>query len=73
MKTTISKSEVMKQAWLMYRWDKLNGRLTTFAYYLKMAWKKVKECVKSPVTYYYVNPIEDYYHGAGSRGRYFGD
>ena len=72
--TTISeiRSKVMKQAWTMYRWDKLNGRLTTFAYYLKIAWQKVKEYIKTYVPCY-TDPIEEYYHGAGSRGRYFGD
>ena len=73
MKTKINKRDVMKEAWSRYRWDRLSGRkLMTFAFYLKMAWKKMKELVKTYVTYY-ADPIEEYYHGEGSKGRYFGD
>ena len=83
MKTKVNKSYIFWEAWRRFKASK-NG--TKFAWFLKKVWSEEKERVywvnltnnpkSSPVVQSvpcYLHGAEEYYHGEGSRGRYFGD
>ena len=74
------RSRVMKTAWKLFREEKGRKFPMNFATCLKCAWDRflcgvygyVRKVQK--VQYAgYLHGAEEYYHGAGSRGRYFGD
>ena len=85
MRTKVSKSAVMTRAWKIYRGN--SEYAGNFSRSLSRAWWVEKENAKPKTVEVYtvrVTPVnkkydgylygaEEYYHGAGSRGRYFGD
>ena len=87
MKTIINKSKLMKRAWTIY-YNSINTTTwtynLTFAESLKRAWMLEKKEVEARANLaagikpkyesvpFYAGAY-DYYHGAGSAGRYFGD
>ena len=83
MKTKISKSEVMKEAWSLYRLFNRINRITkkpfgkiirSFSYCLKRAWEMVKLAASKPkpipVSAEFIAGAEEYYR---ENHRYYGD
>ena len=81
MKTKVSKSEVMKEAWSLYRLlNRFNRKTRTyfkiiksFSYCLKRAWQSVKLSASRPVVESVCYLTQEAYNEFYANTKYFGD
>ena len=79
MKAKINKSDLMRNAWSIYKKRKvlacLSGSKTIpdFVDCLRDAWKDIKAGSVPVQSAKYLAGVMEYYNGAGSERRYFGD